>query len=153
VRGAKTSIDKTIACPAGCDLDMAPSGSPMYVMTRRYDLAKGGVQTFQWAAQDLAQNLTSPPNQRTELRFRGEKPVPRADGTTVKIRDYEMIERIPTPDGGIFVMEFDLWTDDASRPMGYRVNKTGGKPSTAGIVAFRRGYEDVRDRLVAGPAP
>ena len=55
-----------------------------------------------------------------------------------------MIERIPTPDGGLFVMEFDLWTDDAERPMGYRINKIGGKPSTSGIVGFRKGYEDVR---------
>ncbi len=148
VRGPKTNLDKTIQCPSGCDLDMAPSGSPMYVMTRRYDRAKGGVQTFQWAAQDLTQALTSPQNQRTELRYRGEKPVERADGSRVTIRDYEMIERIPTPDGGVFVMEFDLWTDDADRPMGYRINKVGGKFSTSGIVGFRRGYEDVRDGLV-----
>ncbi|MBN8281360.1 MAG: hypothetical protein J0M16_12185 [Gammaproteobacteria bacterium] len=150
VRGPKTSLDRTIACPAGCDLDMAPSGSPMYVMTRRYDRAKGGVQVFQWAAQDLTQALTSPPNQRTELRYRGDLPISRADGSTVTLRDYEMIERIPTSDGGLFVMEFDLWTDDADRPMGYRINRTGGKASTAGIVGFRKGYEDVRDRL-AGP--
>lgn len=150
VRGATTTLDRTIDCPAGCDLDMAPSGSPMYVMTRRYDRAKGGVQTFQWAAQDLTQGLTSPPNQRTELKLRGEKPVRRADGSTLTLRDYEMIERIPTPDGGLFVMEFDLWTDEADRPMGYRINRTGGKASTAGIVGFRKGYEDVRDRLLGG---
>jgi hypothetical protein len=60
-----------------------------------------------------------------------------------------MIERIPTPDGGVFVMEFDLWTDDADRPMGYRINSTGGKPSTSGVFGFRQGYEDVRDQLVA----
>ena len=153
VRGPKTSLDRTIRCPAGCDLDMAPSGSPMYVMTRRYDRAKGGVQVFQWAAQDLTQNLTSPQDQRTELKFRREMPVTRADGSVVTLRDYEMIERIPTPDGGVFVMEFDLWTDDADRPMGYRINKTGGKASTSGIVGFRKGYEDVRDRLVAARAP
>ncbi len=47
-------------------------------------------------------------------------------------------------------MEFDLWTDDDDRPMGYRINRTGGKASTAGIVGFRKGYEDVRDRLIAG---
>jgi len=148
VRGAKTRIDKTIPCPDGCFMDMAPSGSPMFVMTRLYDRTRGGSQSFQWAAQDLPQALTSPDNQRSELRLRGEKPVKRADGTTVTIRDYEMIERIPTPDGGLFVMEFDLWTDDAERPMGYRIRMAGGKPSTSGIVGFRRGYEDVRDSLV-----
>ncbi len=153
VRGAKTAIDKTIPCPEGCFMDMAPSGSPMFVMTRLYDRKRGGAQSFQWAAQDLPQPLTSPDNQRAELRFRGEKPVTRANGSTVTIHDYEMIERIPTPDGGVFVMEFDLWTDDAERPMGYRINKLGGKPSTSGIVGFRKGYEDVRAQLVGAAAP
>jgi hypothetical protein len=149
VRGAKTSIDADIPCPDGCFMDMAPSGAPMFVMTRRYDRAKGGVQSFQWAAQDLPRPVTSPDNQRAELRLRRELPVKRADGSTVTIRDYEMIERIPTPDGGVFVMEFDLWTDDADRPMGYRINSAGGKPSTSGVLGFRRGFEDIRAQVVA----
>jgi hypothetical protein len=148
VRGEKTSIDAEIPCREGCFMDMAPSGAPMFVMTRHYDLAKGGVQAFQWAAQDLPRPVTSPDNQRAALRLRREVPVKRADGSVVTIRDYEMIERIPTPDGGVFVMEFDLWTDDADRPMGYRINSTGGKPSTSGVFGFRQGYEDVRDQLV-----
>ncbi len=148
VRGEQTRIDRTIPCPDGCFMDMAPSGSPMFVMTRHYDRAKGGPQSFQWAAQDLPQPVTSPDNQRAALRLRREVPVARADGSTLTIRDYEMIERIPTPDGGVFVMEFDLWTDAADRPMGYRINKVGGKPATSGILGFRKGYEDVRDRLL-----
>ena len=60
VRGAKTAIDKTMPCPAGCFMDMAPSGSPMFVMTRHYDRAKGGEQSFQWAAQDLPQAADQP---------------------------------------------------------------------------------------------
>jgi hypothetical protein len=148
VRGDTTTIDRTIPCPDGCFMDMAPSGSPMFVMTRRYDRTRGGPQSFQWAAQDLPQPVTSPDNQRAALRLRREVPVARADGSTLTIRDYEMIERIPTPDGGVFVMEFDLWTDAADRPMGYRINTVGGKPATSGILGFRKGYEDVRDRLV-----
>jgi hypothetical protein len=148
VRGVKTTIDKSVPCPAGCFMDMAPSGSPMFVMTRHYDRAKGGEQSFQWAAQDLPRPLTSPDNQRAALRLRRELPVKRADGSSLKIRDYEMIERIPTPDGGLFVMEFDLWTDETERPMGYRINKVGGKPPAAEILGFRRGYEDIRMQVV-----
>jgi hypothetical protein len=151
VRGATTTIDRSIPCPDGCFMDMAPSGSPMFVMTRHYDSAKGGPQSFQWAAQDLPQPVTSPANQRAELQLRSEVPVTRTDGSTLVIRDYAMTERIPTPDGGVFVMEFDLWTDAADRPMGYRINRVGGKPATSGILGFRKGYEDVRDR-VAGAA-
>jgi hypothetical protein len=151
VRGERTSLDRTIACPAGCFMDMAPSGSPMFVMTRQYDRAKGGMQQFQWAAQDLPRPFTSPNNQRAELRLRREVPVKRLDGSSVLIRDYEMIERIPTPDGGLFVMEFDLWTDDAERPMGYRINSVGGRPPAAPILGFRRGHEDVRDFLLKQP--
>ena len=148
VRGAKTTIDKSVPCPGGCFMDMAPSGSPMFVMTRHYDRAKGGEQSFQWAAQDLPRPLTSPDNQRAALRLRRELPVKRADGSSLRIRDYEMIERIPTPDGGLFVMEFDLWTDETERPMGYRINKVGGKPPAAAILGFRRGYEDIRMQVV-----
>jgi len=148
VRGARTAIDKTLPCPEGCFMDMAPSGSPMFVMTRHYDRAKGGMQSFQWAAQDLPRPVTSPDNQRAALRLRGELPVKRADGTTLTIRDYEMVERIPMPNGGVFVMEFDLWTDDAERPMGYRINSIAGKPPASPIVGFRRGYEDVRTQVV-----
>jgi hypothetical protein len=147
VRGDETRIDATVPCPDGCFMDMAPSGSPMFVMTHRYDREKGGLQSFRWAAQDLRQPQTSPDNQRAALRLRGEIPVERADGSTMTILDYEMIERIPTPDGGVFVMEFDLWTDAGNRPMGYRINKTGGKPSKSGILGFRQGYEDVRDQV------
>ena len=148
VRGEKTAIDETVSCPDGCFMDMAPSGSPMFVMTRRYDRARGGMQSFRWAGQDLRQPITTPDDQQAALRLRREIPVMRDDGTKITILDYEMIERIPTPDGGVFVMEFDLWTDADNRPMGYRINTVGGKPSTSGILGFRKGYEDVRNRLV-----
>ncbi len=148
VRGSKTTIDKTVPCPQGCFMDMAPSGSPMFVMTRHYDHAKGGAQSFQWAAQDLPRPFTSPDNQRAALNLRREIPLKRLDGSVLKIRDYEMIERIPTPGGGVFVMEFDLWTDDADRPMGYRINSIGGKPPASPIIGFRRGYEDARDQVL-----
>lgn len=147
VRGATTKIDEALACPEGCYVDMAPSGSPMFVMTRHYDRAKGGEQSFQWAAQELPKALTSPLNQRAALKLRGEIDVRRLDGSTVKIRDYAMTERIPTPNGAMFVMEFDLWTDDADRPMGYRINSVAGKPPAMPIVGFRRGYDDVRERV------
>jgi hypothetical protein len=144
VRGEETRIDASVSCPEGCFMDLAPSGSPMFVMTRRYDVVRGGEQTFRWAAQDLRRPFTSPDNQRATLRLRRELPMTRADGSTLVLRDYEMVERIPTPDGGVYVMEFDLWTDDENRPMGYRINTAGGKPSTSGVVAFRQGYEDLR---------
>jgi hypothetical protein len=145
VRGEETRIDASVPCPAeGCFMDLAPSGSPMFVMTRRYDVVRGGEQTFRWAAQDLRRPFTSPDNQRATLRLRRELPVTRADGSRLVLRDYEMVERIPTPDGGVYVMEFDLWTDDENRPMGYRINTAGGKPSTSGVMAFRQGYEDLR---------
>jgi hypothetical protein len=151
VRGGKTTIDADIACPDGCFMDMAPSGAPMFVMTRNYDRARGGEQSFQWAAQDLPRAVTSPANQRAALRLRRDLPVKRADGSTLTIRDYAMVERIPTPDGGVFVMEFDLWTDAADRPMGYRINSAGGKPSTSGVLAFRKGFEDIRAQVTGTP--
>lgn len=144
VRGDETRIDASVPCPEGCFMDMGPSGSPMFVMTQRYDQARGGNQTFRWAAQDLRRPFTSPDNQRATLRLRRELPIERVDGSTVVLRDYEMVERIPTPDGGVYVMEFDLWTDEDNRPMGYRINTAGGKPSTSGVIAFRQGYEDLR---------
>ncbi len=150
VRGEKTTLDKTVPCPQGCFMDMAPSGSPMFVMTRHYDRAKGGEQSFQWAAQDLPKALTSPDNQQASINLRREVPVKRADGSTLVIREYQQIERIPTP-GGLFIMEFDIWTDGAERPMGYRINKVGGRPPATPIFTFRSGYEDVGVQVVGAP--
>ena len=53
----------------------------MFVMTRHYDRAKRGEQSFQWAAQDLSKALTSPENQQAAIDLRRELPVKRADGT------------------------------------------------------------------------
>ena len=147
VRGAKTAIEKTIPCPKGCYMDMAPSGSPMFIMTRHYDRAKGGEQAFQWAAQDLYQPLSSPDDQQASINLRRELPVRRADGSTISIREYRQLERIPTPNG-LFTLEFDVWTDDAERPIAYRINKVQDKPPVAPIVAIRRGYEDLRAEVV-----
>jgi len=146
--GEEIRVDESVSCPDGCFMDMGPSGSPMFVMTYRYDQAQGGVQTFRWAAQDLRRDFTSPDNQRASLRLRREISVIRANGETMAIRDYEMVERIPLPSGGDFVMEFDLWTDGDNLPMGYRINTAGGKPSTSGVLGFRKGYEDVREALL-----
>ncbi len=147
VHGEATVVDARIACASDCLINMAPSASPMFVMTRRYDRVKAGTQTFQWAAQDLSRARTSPDNQTAELRLRSEVTLKRADSSSLTIRAYEMVERIPTPDGGVFVMEFDLWTDDADRPMGFRINRVGGRSSTSGAVGFRRGFEDIREQL------
>jgi hypothetical protein len=152
VRGAKTTIDKTITCPRGCFMDMAPSGSPMFIMTRHYDRAKGGEQSFQWAAQDLYQGQSSPDNQQASLNLRREVALDRRDGSRLRIREYQQIERIPTP-VGMFVMDFDVWTDDADRPIAYRINLVQGKPPVAPIVAIRRGYEDVRAGIVGAAKP
>ncbi len=152
VRGESTDIEATVPCPDGCFLDMGPSGSPMFVMTERYDHQQGGTQTFRWAAQDLRRAFTSPDNQRAELTLRRELPIKRTDGSMVTIREYDMVERVPTPEGGDYVLEFNLWTDAKGRPMGYRINTAGGKPSESGVLAFRKGYEDVRASVVAaGP--
>jgi hypothetical protein len=114
---------------------------------RHYDRAKGGEQAFQWAAQDLYQPLSSPDDQQASINLRRELPVRRADGSTISIREYRQLERIPTPNG-LFTLEFDVWTDDAERPIAYRINKVQDKPPVAPIVAIRRGYEDLRAEVV-----
>jgi hypothetical protein len=148
VRGPKTAIDRTIPCPAGCFTDLAPSGSPMFVMTRHYDRAKRGEQSFQWAAQDLARPQTSPEDQRASIELLRETTLKRAGGATLVVREYRQIERIPTP-AGPFVMTFGLWTDDSERPLAYRIDTVQGKPPKVPIVAIREGYEEVRAILDA----
>jgi hypothetical protein len=39
------------------------------------------------------------------VAVRREIPVQRTDGSTLVVRDYEMIERIPTPKGGLDVRD------------------------------------------------
>ncbi|MDX2221835.1 MAG: hypothetical protein SFV21_03735 [Rhodospirillaceae bacterium] len=142
--GAKVSLDPTAACDPDCFINMSPSALAMFVMTRHYDLARGGPQTFRWTGQDLDRVRTLSGGTAT-LSFAGERVVPRATGETA-LRHFTFVESLPLPDGGRFTLNFDLWTDREHRPMGFRVRTPGAAGGTFG---FRQGFEDVRAALQA----
>ena len=132
-------------CDPTCLIDMAPSVNPMFVMTRQYDLARGGEQEFIWAGQDLvrAQHLT---DDHVRIVLKDEPTVSRAGGAALKLRHFFFVERIPQPDGKMFVLDFDLWTDLDHRPMAFRVHPPG---STAiGTVGLRKGFEDLEAQIL-----
>jgi hypothetical protein len=134
----------TSACDPSCFIDMSPAILPMFVMTRHYDLAKGGEQRFLWAGQDLDQGRTADGNV-VQLRFAGQRAVRRAGGAELQVRHFTFVESIPLPQGGAFKMNFDLWTDLEHAPLAFRAQSPGGRPG--GIFGIRRGHEDLRDAL------
>ncbi len=136
---AKTT---TVAvCDPDCFLDMSPSITPMFVMTRHFDFARGGEQEFRWAAQDLDQSRTLSGG-TVRVRFAGEKTVPRVRETALRLRHFTFIESIPLPNGGAFLMNFDLWTDPEHRPIAFRAKAPNGIAS--GIFGLRQSHEDLR---------
>jgi hypothetical protein len=145
VRGDGVDLHPRAACDPDCFLNMSPSATAMFVMTRHYDFAVGGEQEFRWAGQDLDRVRTLSGG-RARLTFRGAKPVVRATGQTLNMRHFTFIELLPGPDGSTVSLDFDLWTDDEHRPYGFRVRLPGGSP--AGTVALRKGFEDVRAAIL-----
>jgi hypothetical protein len=141
-------IDSTAACDPDCFIDMAPSILPMFVMTRHYDFARGGAQTFRWAGQDLQQPRTLSGG-IAALSLKAETQAARAGGGSLAVRHFTFVETMPLPGpkAGSFSLNFDLWTDTEHRPLGYRVFLPGGDP--AGLIGWRAGYEDIRAALVA----
>jgi hypothetical protein len=144
------SSDPVAQCAPDCFINMSPSITSMFVMTRHYDFARGGGQLFRWTGQDLDRVRTLSGG-TAALTFKGNISLPRATGGTLTARHFTFIETMPNtgpnPAGGTYSLDFDLWTDTAHKPLGFRIRFSGGAP--AGVVGWRTGYEDVRARLLA----
>jgi len=82
-------------------IDLEPSALPMWVMTRRYDRAAAGIQTFSWIGRSLIRDLVLEGG-RTPLEFRGAEA--RGDRFTFS-------ETYPLPNGGEFTLHFELLLD------------------------------------------
>ena len=137
VSGPATNLTNTAACDPDCFINMSPSVTAMFVMTRHHSLEVGAVQQFRWAGQDLDRVRTLDGG-KADLKYEGEV---RAAGKTV--RYFTFIERLPLPNGTMFDLPFEMWTDQNHWPLGFRVGS--GDQATVG---FRQGWEDVKAQLV-----
>ena len=93
--GARKAAKQAVTPCDPCFIDMSPSIHPMFVMTRHYDFAQGGEQTYQWAAQDLDHDRWVATTVR--MRFDGEQALSRASGELMPIW-YNGSDRVPTGD-------------------------------------------------------
>ncbi len=148
VHGEGVHLNPTAVCDPDCFINMSPTTLPMFVMTRHYDRATGGVQTFRWTGQDLDRVRTLSGG-KANLDFAGEIEVSRAalpgqDPEQVTVLHFTFVEEIPLPDGKYFRLNFDLWTDAEHRPLGFRAMTPG---TTGGTVGFRKGWDDVRAQV------
>jgi len=132
-------------CDPTCLIDMAPSANPMFVMTRHYDFAAAGEQEFLWAGQDLIrpQALT---DDHVFIVLKDEPKAKRNDGSELKMRHFFFLENIPQPNGQMFRLEFDIWTDLEHRPIAFRVRPPGS--AAVGTVGMRKGFEEVRAQIL-----
>lgn len=137
VNGPGVDLEPVATCDPNCFLNMSPSALAMFVMTRHYDRDRKEPQTFRWAGQDLDRKRTLSGGTAT-LSYAGRRSLEHA-GAPLKVDHYTFVERLPTPTGGTFALDFDLWTDSDQWPLGFRVRTPGGDPS--GTVGFRQGYE------------
>ena len=150
VQGDGIALNPISVCDPDCFLNMSPSALSMFVMTRHYNENVGGPQTFRWAGQDLNQVRTLSGGE-ADLNYRGKKTysrqtLPGRPLRLISVRHYTFVERLPTPDGGTFSLDFDLWTDEDHRPLGFRVTTPGASPT----VGFRRGWDGVRAHVLGG---
>ena len=137
VSGPETDLTNTAVCDPDCFINMSPSVTAMFVMTRHHSMEVGAVQQFRWAGQDLDRVRTLDGG-KADLKYEGEVT---AAGKTV--RYFTFIERLPLPDGTMFDLPFEMWTDLEHFPLGFRVGS--GDRATVG---FRQGWEDVKAQLL-----
>lgn len=123
-------------CSDRCLMDMMPGGLPQFTMTRRYDDALGGIQSFRWMAFMLHQDMRS---FDVEIDFfhAGDFVARRANGTEVSIRHFVFDEQ-GTLDGigEEYGLHSNLWVDEQHRPIKFLAGST---------VGLRSGYEDIAD--------
>jgi hypothetical protein len=141
VTGDGIDLSPRAECAPDCFINMSPSATAMFMMTRFYDMAKGGAQPFLWAGQDLDRKRTLSGG-ISRLSFKAARPVKRLDGSTLDILHFTFVEDLPDPRGGRYLLDFDLWVDTEHRPMGFRVTS---KQFT--VTGFRGGFEDVKATL------
>ena len=141
VTGDGIDLSPRAECAPDCFINMSPSATAMFMMTRFYDMAKGGSQPFLWAGQDLDRKRTLSGG-ISRLSFKAILPVKRLDGTTLDIQHFTFVEDLPDPRGGRYILNFDLWVDRDHRPMGFRVTS---KQFT--VSGFRDGHDDVKSAL------
>lgn len=145
VTGGGATMHPVAACDPSCFINMSPSATSMFVMTRHYDFKSGGEQEFRWAGQDLDRVRTLSGG-LARLTYRNDLKIKRASGEELMLRHFTFVELLPAPDGSTYRLNFDLWTDDAHRPYGFRVVVPGG--SARGTLAIRKGYEDVQAQIL-----
>ena len=137
VTGARDNEHVT-PCDSDCLIDMSPSALPMFTMTRRYDEARGGAQSFDWIARSLIADqvlleATAAIEKLGEFVFD-------QNGRQIVVMQYAFVETMKDEASGkTFQGAFNLYTTADHRPLAFA---TGGK-----TVGERMGYEGITAAL------
>jgi hypothetical protein len=116
----------TASCDMDCLIDMTPAALPMAVMPRRYDMAKGGEQTFKWVGVSMTDDAVLTDGAATLWLNRMQE----ANGQ--QITHWRFREDLPAPGGQRMQMNMHLWTDAKLTLRKFGVGRSE-KPTTIGI--------------------
>ena len=132
--------ERTVNAPCNpCLVDLSPSALPMFTMTRLYDAARDGVQSFDWIGRGLIQDSVLTEGRAALHKVRSGQ-VPGPDGTPVAVDQYHFVETLMDPGTGrVIRYAFNLYVDGTQRPLGFAMG-TG----TAGL---RSGFDDLTPRM------
>ncbi len=115
-------------CDMNCLMDLTPGALPMAVMPRRYDMAKGGEQTFKWVGISYTDDQVLLDGTVTLWLNRMQKVSGIGDVTHWRFR-----EDLPGPKPGeTYQMNSHLWTDATLKLRKFGIGRTT-KPGTIGI--------------------
>ncbi|WP_295435595.1 VCBS domain-containing protein [uncultured Thiodictyon sp.] len=137
------SGERQITAPCrSCLIDMSPSALPMFTMTRRYDAAQGGVQSFDWIGRGLTHDVELTEVRADLRRLRGGE-LSGPDGALVAAAQYHFVETFKDPGTGHSIqIPFNLYVDGARRPLGFACRAMG---TTA--IGIRSGFADLTQRM------
>jgi len=133
VAGAAKALHRAW-CNDTCLIDMSPSGVAMFMMTGRYDEARGGPQTFQWVGRSLIIDQVLLDGS-AELRKLGDFTFKQAE-RRVPVKHFVFVETLKDESTGkVFAAAFNLYTTPDYRPLAFATR--------GGTIGERRGYAGI----------
>lgn len=143
VRSGTTDQTRVAPCPDGCLVDMTPSTLPMFTLTRRYGFADAGTRSYRWIGQSLLADETLLDGTTEVRKLRAADFT--APGGPVRVHQYAFVETLRNEaTGKTFQMAFNLYVDDAHRPLAFAIGSS--------TVGERVGYEGIT-RAIAPEVP
>lgn len=103
-------------CDPDCLIDFSPSALPMFTMTRQYNIAQGGIQSFRFVGQSFFTDRSTL-GRVQQMRFIGKETLQTPSGDALEVLQFVFADDVSiSPLTGF---AFNIWVDADHRPLAF----------------------------------